>query len=470
MPNSSGLQTDGPGNWPADWIAFLGPLAIFLALPLLPFLTLLPNGDAFFLPLSGPGLVQSYFLKIAAFSVLCAYLAARILGRIGQLRLDVPWLALGCGTFFIALSAVLAPIPSYSLDTTLLWFAGAALFILLRAGYRRFDIFKPYSWIFVLQGGILAVYGIAQFRGHEILPYSENIQKNQVIATFGHPNYFASFAGPTLFICLARLFAPGWILGRLLALLVIPFLAYTLFLMRSRGVWIGSFLGLCAIAIAFIVSYRSIFLASLRRWWGRLALSMAIVALIAGIFAAGPAELERAAERRLVSLIAGSQWESRLYYWYAAIRMNSPLSPRGIGAGEFGKRFWDEIDEHQKSADGRYFRRNLVSLTAAGKALDPGNVHNDYLEMWVESGPGALFAHLLLAGYLLYFFSLRLMRMGGAPPFRRGVFLSRACLLGAYVCVLFDAVLGFPLALPCSLAVFWFLSALLNQYIDIPER
>jgi hypothetical protein len=320
-----------------------------------------------------------------------------------------------------------------------------------------------YGWIFVAQAGPLAVYGIAQHYGYEILPYSEIIQKNRVIATFGHPNYFGSYMGPLMFICLARAAAPGFLPGRIYAAAMVPLIAVALALARCRAIWLGAALGLGSAALLVALHQAGALAARAPKLRAPLVACFAGSALVLLVFAAAPALWPAPVRSRARALVERSQWESRLYYWFVAAKMHPGLSPAGIGAGGFGQRFWNEADEIQQSEAGPYFRRNIIALADERGALDPGNAHNDYLEMRAESGWGALFGHLLLAGYLAYFAAIRFFGLfGGAiPPHRRPI--AAACLLGGFICSLFDALLGFPLALPCSLVLFWNLCAALEQ-------
>lgn len=443
----------------ADEIAFWGPLAI---LALLPF--------AIYLPLKTPGRGQEYFLEIASFSVFGFYLAVRFFGRDLRPRVDIPLVAALAGLAFAFVSAMFSPAPAYSATALLPWSAAIALFIMLRAASRQRDLFPIFSWVLAIQAAPLALYAIAQFFGFELewLPYGEDVQKNRVISTFGHPNFFGSYIAPMIFICLARGAAPGLLPARLVAIAIAFVAMLALALARARAAWIGTALGLMTAGVSIAIARRDQWQPLLARRRAIAIGAAALVCILAAGVVLGPARQPIA--RRLGSLTEGSQWETRLYFWYIAAGAHSPLSPVGIGRGGFGRVFWDEADKLQLSDVGNYFRRNHVALTGYSRALDPGNVHNDYLEMWAESGPGALFAHLLLVGYLIFFFAARLWRIGirSLEPARMPVMKSLA--LGGFVAALFDALLGFPLALPCSLALFWFYCALLGQYIEDPER
>lgn len=402
---------------------------------------------------------QTYFLKIAGLSVFALYLLGRLVGRLEPHRLGIPDLALALSSAAIVLSALFSDVPAYALNAALPWFSGLALFLMLRSASRQADLFRLFSWIFVLQAGPLAAYGIAQHYGWEFLPYSELVQKNHVISTFGHPNFFGSYMGPLLFICLARALAPGFLPGRIYALAMVVCIAVALYLARCRAVWIGCVLGSGLTLALVLAGYIAPRIDRFSRDARRLLAGAAAGAAVLGLILIATAASAHSVRAKLGSLVSGSQWETRIYYWYVASSLHSPFSPIGIGTGGFGRRFWDQVDATQRSPEGRYFTRNVAAMAGARTTLDPGNVHNDYLELWAESGPFALFGHLLFVAFLVYFGVARLLR--SPSP-------MHAALLGGFACMLFDGMLGFPLALPCSLALFWFYGAMLNQLIERP--
>src|SRR5262245_32600491 len=112
--------TDEPKNFAdrlAETVTYWGPLVLIAALPF-----------AFYLQLKTPGRGQEYFLKLAGFAIFFVFLATKLFGRIGRVRIDVPWIALIAGAFFALTSAILSPAPAYAMNALLPWFAGIALF------------------------------------------------------------------------------------------------------------------------------------------------------------------------------------------------------------------------------------------------------------------------------------------------------------------------------------------------------
>ena len=432
---------------------------------------------------------QLYFLQIGVFFSFGAVMLARAFSRFERPRLSIPLVAVATSAAAVLASAWWGPRPEYgretslyALDRSLLWLSGIALFLMLNVAARRHDLFRIFPWIVLVQTALLAFYGLAQHFGWErwiapllgldretILPYSEDVQKNALIATFGHPNFYGSFMGPAMFLILARAATPiranrpqlhrlGEI-GRLIALPTAFAILLSLYFAKSRAVWIGSALGFSVAGAIVLAAHRDRVKAAFRLTGVRFAaISFASLAVAAALLSS-PASAARAAFDSAASIVTRSEFENRLYFWYIASGMRDPLRPIGIGARGFQREFWDDVDTHQQTPEGGLFRRNLMAIMGEEHSLDPGNVHNDYIETRTEFGPFALFAYLLLVGYLVWFYGLAALRS-------RESALPMALVLGGFVCMLFDQTLGFPLALPCSLALFWHFAALMNQTIE----
>ncbi len=441
--------------------AVAGSLLLVAIIPFAPFFLRLPG--------VGPDRVEDFFLKIGLGALFALYAFGRMLSPPERVRFDFPAIALVIGAVFAVASAAISPAPLYSLNAALPWLGGIGLYaMLLDAGGRR-DLFPLVSGLLILQGILLSSYAIGQNYGFEMLPYhEEGMQKNWVIATFGHPNFLGSFMGPVFFLALGWVFRPAAGALRVTAALAALVLGYALFLARARGVWIGTALGLAVTGALLAYFHRGLFLRVLgpRGLW--IAVVLAGAVLLAGVAAAGPTRLGQRIGQRLARTLASPQWESRIYYWSVASTMRSPTPPLGIGPGGFSRIFWDKADEFQLEPRSRYYRRNLGAISGDFRALDPGHVHNDYLEFWVERGIGGLLAHLAFVGYLGLLTFARIVTARPGVELTSAELAPRLALLGALICTLADSLLGFPLHLPCSLLLFWVLCALLASTIREP--
>lgn len=405
-----------------------GMLLLFLALPF-----------ALDLRLSTPIQGQERFLEVGAFALVLVYLAPRVFGSASSGFHVSSLLAGGIGVLLLA-SALAAPNRSYALASSLLSISGIGLFFVLRGVARGGDLLPRLGGLLTVQAALLAAYALAQAAGLELLPYVPDPDaKSRAVATFGNPNFLASYLGPALFVCLA------WSVGRKGALRTIALggaalIVLALLQTKARAVLLGVLLGLVFVSVAFL---RRI-LVKAPREKARMLVAAALVAV--GVVFVSP---------RLVGGVSGANVESRLYFFRIAAALRAPAWPLGLGRGGFAHAFWSAVEKHQMSPDGALYARNLESLAAKdGRALDPGGVHDDYLELLAEGGPLALFLHLALVGHVLVAGARRSMALSPDAP--------RAALLTAgFLVSLVDSVLGFPLALPASLALFWLLAAML---------
>lgn len=457
-PRNPLLESLGQGT-----ALFGAAVGSFLVLTLLPF--------AIYPALPSPVISQRYFLTLCVPAFFAVYLSGKVLAPPNfpsKIRFTSLAIILGMGA--VATSALLAEEPLFSLDKSLAWMCGAALFVMLREVGRSYDLFGVFSWVFVAQGAALSGYGIAQHFGFEILPYSEAVQKNAVVATFGHPNYFGSYLGPVFFVCLARSIRVSSLLGRILSLLVALEIACALYFAHSRAVWLGTAFGLGFLALVMVtVGHRGeteLAPSTIRR---RVAISGGMCFLLILCAFAVPS-LRSGIREGGARITQGSQFRSRLFLWKIATRMNDPWLPVGIGAGGFDRAFWTEAAEFVGENESEMYRRNITAMSAKSKTLDVGHVHNDYLQMWLEAGPLALAAHLALVAYLLFFGLHSIWVRGPTLQVPVGERLCRGALLGALVCMSVDSTLGFPLGLATSIAMFWFLCALIEQFIEVPVR
>lgn len=71
---------------------------------------------------------------------------------------------------------------------------------LLIAQPGRRCVLRRIQVVLVVEGTLLALYGMLQHFGIEFLKYGTEIEKNRVVATIGHPNFLASVLGPVLFL------------------------------------------------------------------------------------------------------------------------------------------------------------------------------------------------------------------------------------------------------------------------------
>ena len=212
--------------WLLPAIVALTPLVVIYALP-------------------KPNTGQAYFFMICVLAATLSLGLAWIMGwRPFPERITIPavLIALIGLTFLGSLSASQNVLGS--LKAAMLPLCGFLFFGLIALSPRRRLILERIRLVLILVATLLAVYGILQHFGFEFLRYSSQVEKNKVIATIGHPNYLASALGPILFIVLSSIFAQKKLHGKLLGGLAIFLILFCITLARTRGVWLGLFLGL----------------------------------------------------------------------------------------------------------------------------------------------------------------------------------------------------------------------------------
>jgi len=434
----------------ADASVRFGPILVLAVLPFaIPF------------RLEAPVVGQRFFFEIASLSLLSIWLLCSSIAPVSIRPFDFCAFFVLLEAVFVLASALASNDRSASLDRSILGFAGAGSFFLLRARGMTRPLFPPIALLLTCQAGVLSLYGIAQRCGFEILPYEGAFQKNRVVATLGHPNFFGSFAGPIVFLAAASAVGARRKTIRIIAAGSAILTASALFFARAHAAWLGFAAGALVVVILVLIraARDGAGQRTVRGKMARLALGALMVLVLIAIPAISHFESLRPVPR-------GANLESRIYYWRIAAELHPASSLVGAGAGGFARDYWSLLDRHQSSEEGRLFVRNLGAMIGKDqRALAPGNVHDDYLEIWAEAGPIALFAHLALAAYLVLHAARDLLRRSSLPPEGFSNWLPKTLLLAAFVSMLIDAALGFPLALPASLALFWCLAAMLDRQI-----
>lgn len=370
-------------------------------------------------------------LECGAFALL-ALLCVAELAWPRRSGIDVPALAAAGLGGALLLSAARASNPAYSIASSLLSLSGIALFLVLR---RSGVPASRLAAVVSLQAAVLSVLALTQWAGLDPLPYAADPSvKSRAVATFGNPNFLGSVLGPAIFVCLAHAASRSGTV-RKLTLLAAGLAGLALVATRARAALLGTLVAFFLVAVLHAVrervpKRRAVLLVS-----GCVLLAVSFVAVVRS---ARPA------------WVLDVNVESRLGFFHTA--SGAPEVLEGVGRGGFSQTYWDRVAAEAGGDSRAPFLRALVGATdGSSRTLDPGNVHNDYLELLLEGGAVALALHLVLVVLAL---------SSGA---RRALSGEQAAglLVGGLVVSLVDAAFGFPLALPASLAVFWVLVSLL---------
>jgi O-antigen ligase len=117
----------------------------------------------------------------------------------------------------------------------------------------------------------------------------------------------------------------------------------------------------------------------------------------------------------------------------------------GIGYGRYNAEFWPYCEKYVQQSGNEIYGYVLREM----RGLNPGQMHNDPLEVACETGVigAAAFIGIWVLALLLCFDTVR----RGDPADQR---LGR-CLRAALLCIFVDSLFGFPLQLPASAVLFW---------------
>ena len=295
---------------------------------------------------------------------------------------------------------------------------------------------------------VIALYGLLQYFGIEFLHYEEGRKEKQVIISFlGHPNYIASFCAPLVFLFLAELIsARSWV-GRALFGIAILLSGLVVVFGAARA----GMLSLLTGAIFFAVLLRRTGAVRITgRQFGLSALALVILLvgsfLFIGYVRKSPFEVSS-------RLYANYEVASRLYYWKLGMKLFGQHLLLGSGPGYFRENYWSLVEQDQEKPSPAE-----VYLLYRMDGVPAGEMHNEFLELLVESG---------IVGFFLaaFFFSLVILRAARKLQCRavsRSRRVRLAGLLAMFFAFMVDAQFGFPFQLPASGLLF-----LLNVWLLI---
>ncbi len=215
-------------------------------------------------------------------------------------------------------------------------------------------------------GGIAAFYGILQFFELDFLPHADDRNfVGRIYSTLGNPNFFAQFLIFPFAISFFK-FLESSQKKKLLWFFLLSLLAVTIFLTKSRAVWL-------ALALtSYFIFIKHFF----KNWQARLffVLIPAILALLIWQFL----DLEV------------RSWSSRFVLWETSVKLFLQNPIFGSGLNTFYQGF-------QALNTGEIYQYEPLYLT-------PVTPHNQLLKMLVEMGVFGLAAYFIQVGVLIHTF------------------------------------------------------------------
>ena len=367
---------------------------------------------------------------------------------------------LGLGVLIVLFSAFTSKVPSYSFRHALLPLAALLFWLHLVHSMDRVHLVNNMTRILLVLAAFLSVYGIAQYFGFEFIKYSEQVHKNSVKGTIGHPNYLSSFLGPCLFLAIGYFVNSCRASHRFCCIALVLLIISCLVLARTRAIWLGATCGFTTMFVIGLVmlalrriGFRSWLLLQCTTFMICGYLALMVLIILPAIGSLPKIDRKFDLQERIES---GVEIKSRLYYWKMAIDMGVENPLRGLGYARFDPEFWNYTLDHQKSADGRYYRDVLPSISGT----TPEHVHNEYLEIFCELGFPGLILALLIICFFIYFGIIRIFGQES-----RDRTLHALCCFSGMVLILVDAAFSFPWRLPASLIASCIIFAWMYEYI-----
>lgn len=453
--------------------------------------------------LDRPSISQRYFFEMAVLLGAAAYSLSRLLGIARRPPTDLirPWILLYAAS--LAVSAIFSPNPLPIFMNMLFPLSCMAFYMIAYAvPWSTNGVAKLISFL-AIAVYFASAFGLVQGAGIKILPYVDRQIPGhiQVLSIFGHPNYAASFFGPSLFLiggwiwhgqtsskrpsiqlavvaiaasalvalvslvilersgalCLFAAACIGVIAWRFGVFMILTALSIIgcLLISGTRGVWVAlaASAGLGLVMALWVGRWDR---ASLLRYGIRLTIALVILVLVIAISPLGSYVMERFRERQAIA--------GRLYAYSIATEMVQERPLQGWGYGSFATEYFDRVVRFQQRPGSEAYSQLLNDMGG----VPPGEVHNDLLAVAVDAGLSGVF---FLLGILCVFFitimnaakvASRSRLPGGnpGPPRQEGpTNLHRSRLLivlgAALLCILVDGLFSFPLRLATSAMLFW---------------
>ncbi len=316
-----------------------------------------------------------------------------------------------------------------------------------------------------LATGVAVIYALFQIGGYDIFfqlvygregtwyhPLFEE-ERAVVFTTFGNPNYFAHFLGPVFLLGVAPACASRRRVLRVLWAIALAVVLFVILKTYNRGIWLGLLTGGSVYVLFFI--YRQTTGREVG-WIRRVRLHPAlIVGIIVGLALLGmlvfylPVFEPLVRRFRTGLLLRDTSVRSRLLFWLIALLLWKGHPWFGIGLGRYDARFFDELLGLAQGPHGDTLR----NLTPKMVSLRAVYAHNDYVQFLAEWGAVG-FGLFMLVAVLVFAASVRLVRRDAAGSLRFAV--PSVALCAAYLSFLMQMMYGFPLHLPATKLLFFF--------------
>lgn len=371
---------------------------------------------------------------------------------IPKLAVSIPLLAFWFISFF---SMIKADFNYYARRDLIALSSYLLFFALLISSLKNKKQVNRIFFALITVAFIAAVYGISQFYGYSFTFKLPSTDRLRLYSTFGNPNRVAHFIATVLPISFSLLLLKRDKLWKTLLLLSIT-ASYIFFLISgTRTAILALFFGIISWILLFFIGKlkaKSIF----KQNWGWLtALTLTLIFFTVIYSTNNPlsnpdkGRSEFTSERFKQSLAQGTMEDSaakRLWNWRVTLNMVKDNPILGVGIGNYRCLSAEYQGEYiEKHPDDSHYPRNLKEA------------HNDYLQIWAETGSLGLLAFLAFLFTLCIIGLQAVMKSTG--KFTEGLLIIG--ILSGLVIYLAQTFISFPLHVIENVVLFITAGALL---------
>gem|GEM_PF-5796282 len=337
------------------------------------------------------------------------------------------------------------------------WLSYLLVYIITISALKNIKDIKKVFYLLMIVGSIAGLYGIANFYGFYPDPIVGKLTgRGKVVSTFGNPNYLSSFLGPLLPLNLYLLLIEkesNLKLGLFTSFTII----YTALLFaRTRGVFLG------LIFITFFILFcfkkylnREYLLKKKRTFTILLILIIILTSIFSGDIPFSDDEMYSLGSRfQGDSLLSRSNYQ-RIIMWLGTIDIikDSPIIGTGIGTYRY------VYPQYEKDFLAKEENHEYIFL--AKKTYD---AHNEYLQIAAETGIMSVLIFLAILTYAAYVFFIKM------PYINREQNLLLIMLGSSLLVIAIHSLVSFPLRLIQTGILFWFLLAILNNFLGLDTK
>ena len=231
--------------------------------------------------------------------------------------------------------------------------------------------------VLFISGFIVCAYGIAQFFGYDLFVWGTTYG-GRVFSSFGNPNFFAGYLVVLIPFTMGMCFYSKTVGSKVLWIILCSALMLNLVLTKTRGAWVA---GIFAVATFVLLTghYRK-----------KEVLFVILAVVAVTIFSAGNRIFDYLIQKFNPAAPAVVE---RIFKYQTAWQMISQHPVLGIGAGNMKVNF----ALYQSAV------REKAKFEVRGTS--ESNVHNEYLQIWAETGTIGLVGFLMI--FFMYFKTIR---------------------------------------------------------------